>query len=77
LRALLQHRGRLLSHHVLMQQVWGPTYTPDPPTLRTHIANLRRKIEPPNAACLIETDHGIGYRFTARTSDARPLRVAA
>jgi two-component system KDP operon response regulator KdpE len=31
--------------------------------LRTHIANLRRKIEPDEGARYIRTDSGVGYRF--------------
>ena len=32
-------------------------------TLRAHIANLRRKIEPADGGRLIHTDHRVGYRF--------------
>jgi Transcriptional regulatory protein, C terminal len=32
-------------------------------TLRAHIANLRRKIEPADGVSLIHTDHGVGYRL--------------
>ena len=44
LRVLVRHRGRLLTHDALLQQVWGTRYQADPQTLRTHIANLRRKL---------------------------------
>lgn len=33
--------------------------------LRTHIASLRRKIEPAGGARYIRTDSGVGYRFVA------------
>ncbi len=33
--------------------------------LRAHIANLRRKIEPPEGRRYIRTDPGVGYRFAA------------
>ena len=46
LRALVRHRGRLLTHRALLEQVWGPAYRDDTQVLRVHIANLRRKIEP-------------------------------
>ena len=45
LRVLLHNRGRLMTHRALLIEVWGPGYESDTPTLRTHIANLRRKIE--------------------------------
>jgi two-component system KDP operon response regulator KdpE len=64
LRALVRNRGRLLTHRVLLQEVWGPGYADDVATLRTNIARLRRKIEPEGAPRHIRTDPGVGYRFT-------------
>ena len=46
LRTLARNRGRLLTHRALLVEVWGPEYANDTAVLRTHIANLRRKIEP-------------------------------
>jgi two-component system, OmpR family, KDP operon response regulator KdpE len=64
LRTLLRNRGRLLTHRALLSEVWGPEYADDTPILRTHIANLRRKIEPDgDHQGLIRTDPGVGYRF--------------
>ena len=65
LRALAHNRGRLMTHRSLLTEVWGPGYADDTQVLRTHIANLRRKIEPRDAAgtSLIRTDPGVGYRF--------------
>jgi two-component system KDP operon response regulator KdpE len=61
LRALARHRGRLLTHRALLVEVWGPEYASDTAVLRTHIANLRRKIGSQH----IRTDPGVGYRFPA------------
>ncbi len=62
----MTNRGRLLTHRALLIEVWGPAYADDVATLRTHIANLRRKIEPEDAERrLIRTDPGVGYRFAA------------
>ena len=44
LRTLARNRGRLLTHRALLVEVWGPEYANDTAVLRTHIANLRRKI---------------------------------
>ncbi len=63
LRTLAGNRGRLLTHRALLGEVWGPQYADDTQTLRTHIANLRRKIEPPGEQRYIRTDAGVGYRF--------------
>jgi two-component system, OmpR family, KDP operon response regulator KdpE len=64
LRALVINRGRLMTHAQLLSEVWGPQYSDAVPLLRTHIANLRHKLdagEPERR--LIRTDAGIGYRF--------------
>jgi two-component system KDP operon response regulator KdpE len=66
LRTLARQRGRLMTHRALLVEVWGPAYADDTQVLRTHIANLRRKIEPPGEAPrYIRTDPGVGYRFSA------------
>ncbi len=70
LRVLLRHRGRLLTHAVVLEQIWGPAYVEGRQTLRKHIANLRRKIELEGAPCVIRTEHGVGYRF----AEATPVR---
>lgn len=66
LRLLVRNRGRLLTHQILLKEVWGPGFQADTQVLRVHIANLRRKIEPEaGRPRLIRTDPGIGYRLTA------------
>ena len=66
LTALAKQRGRLMTHRSLLVEVWGPAYADDTGVLRTHIANLRRKIEPAGGPPrYIRTDPGIGYRFVA------------
>ena len=65
LRMLMRNRGRLLTHRALLTEVWGPEYADASGLLRTHIANLRAKIEGSGRARgLIRTDSGIGYRFS-------------
>ena len=63
LRLLVRNRGRLMTHRDLLVSVWGPGYGDDTQVLRAHIANLRRKIEPPEGRRYIRTDPGVGYRF--------------
>jgi two-component system, OmpR family, KDP operon response regulator KdpE len=65
LRALARNRGRLMTHRKLLVEVWGPEYVDDIQPLRTHIARLRAKIEPDDAAGphYIVTDPGVGYRL--------------
>jgi two-component system KDP operon response regulator KdpE len=65
LRTLVRNRGRLMTHRTLLVEVWGVEYEDDFQVLRAHIANLRRKIEPPDGdgPRYIKTDPGVGYRF--------------
>jgi len=65
LRLLARNRGRLMTHRELLVSVWGTGYSDDTQVLRAHIANLRRKIEPPSGPRYIRTDPGVGYRFAA------------
>jgi two-component system KDP operon response regulator KdpE len=64
LRTLARQRGRLMTHRMLLVEVWGPAWADDTQVLRTHIANLRRKLEPArDRPRYIRTDPGVGYRF--------------
>jgi two-component system KDP operon response regulator KdpE len=68
LSLLARNRGRLMTHRDLLVAVWGAGYGEDTQVLRAHIANLRRKIEPPRSGTgshqhYIHTDPGVGYRF--------------
>jgi two-component system KDP operon response regulator KdpE len=63
LRTLVRNRGRLMTHRALLTEVWGPAWSEDTATLRTHVANLRRKVEEPGGERLIRTDPGVGYRI--------------
>ncbi|HET9721340.1 MAG TPA: response regulator transcription factor [Solirubrobacteraceae bacterium] len=68
LSMFVRARGRLLTHRTLLTEVWGPEYADDVTVLRGQIANLRRKIEPPQRARrhYIRTEPGVGYRFNPR-----------
>ena len=59
LRTLARNRGRLMTHRALLVEVWGREYATDTQILRTHIANLRRKI----GSQYVRTDPGVGYRL--------------
>lgn len=65
LAELARNRGRLLTHRALLVAVWGVEYEDDTQVLRAHVANLRRKIEPPDGPRYVLTDPGVGYRFAA------------
>jgi len=64
LTLLAKNKGRVLTHHFILKEVWGFGYQEQTQYLRVFIAQLRKKIEdnPSNPALLI-TESGIGYRF--------------
>ena len=63
LKTLMANRGRLMTHSALLTTVWGQSYADDVATLRTHIGNLRRKVERPEGPRHLRTEPGVGYRF--------------
>jgi two-component system KDP operon response regulator KdpE len=64
LRYLMTHAGRVVTYPTLVTAVWGHGYTEGQATLRVHIGQLRRKIEPdPARPTYIHTHARVGYRF--------------
>jgi two-component system KDP operon response regulator KdpE len=64
LRLLAQHRGRVLTHHKILREVWGPQYVDETHYLRVYFAQLRQKLEDnPALPQLIITEPGVGYRL--------------
>ena len=66
LAQLLAHPGKVLTHRVLLREVWGPSHVEDSHYLRIYMAHLRAKLEadPARPRHLI-TETGVGYRFVA------------
>ena len=61
---LARNEGKVLTHHYLLQHVWGPGYVNESQYLRVFVAQLRKKIEhDPNRPKYILTESGVGYRF--------------
>jgi two-component system phosphate regulon response regulator PhoB len=63
LEVLARRRGRVQTRERLLQDVWGYENPIDSRTVDTHMRRLREKIG--DAARLLETVRGVGYRFTA------------
>ncbi|MHA6688172.1 response regulator [Mesorhizobium sp. A556] len=63
LRMLVAHAGKVLTHRMLMREVWGGET--DVQYLRIYVRQLRQKIEAdPERPQHILTETGIGYRLT-------------
>ena len=58
---LLEHRGRVLSRDILLEQVWGYRYTGGTRTVDVHVRRLREKL-PPLADALV-TVKQFGYKL--------------
>jgi two-component system KDP operon response regulator KdpE len=68
LRVFARNVGKLLTHRMLLQEVWGPNYG-ESSLLRVHVAQLRRKIEPDSARPrYLLTEPGAGYRLVDPSS---------
>ncbi|PWH11723.1 MAG: DNA-binding response regulator [Anaerolineae bacterium] len=63
---LASHAGRVLTHQMILSNVWDPAEANKIEYLRVYIRQLRKKIEddPQNPKILL-TEPGIGYRFIA------------
>lgn len=63
---LARNAGLVVTQRMILEQVWGPEWVEDAQTLRVHVSNLRKKIEPhPGGPHYIITEPGVGFRFAA------------
>src|ERR1700722_843487 len=58
-----RNAGRVLTHKMLLKSIWGPAGDNQPEYLRVLVAQLRKKIDKPQAASYVESEPWIGYRF--------------
>ncbi len=66
LEQLVTNAGKVLTHRMLLQRVWGPEYGGESEYLRVYINRLRQKLESnPAKPQLLVTEPGVGYRFAA------------
>jgi two-component system, OmpR family, response regulator RegX3 len=64
LETLMRRKNRLAERHVLIDDVWGPSYFGDTKTLDVHIKRIREKIEAdPSHPEVLITVRGLGYKF--------------
>ena len=68
LRVLAQNEGKLLTHRMLLREVWGPAYQQEAHYVHVYISHLRAKIEPdPARPSYVLTEPGAGYRLVDPT----------
>jgi two-component system KDP operon response regulator KdpE len=64
LALLAKNSGRVLTHQLILKEIWGFGYIGQTQYLRVFVAQLRKKIEDdPGKPRLLITESGIGYRF--------------
>jgi two-component system KDP operon response regulator KdpE len=64
LRLFARNEGKLLTHRMILQEVWGPGYDGASNLLHVNVSQLRRKIEPdPARPRYLLTEPGAGYRL--------------
>lgn len=67
---LALNAGRVLTHRMLLQTVWGPEYGSETEYLWAYIRRLRQKIEPdPQNPRYILTQPGVGYFMPATVEE--------
>ncbi len=65
LALLVRHAGKVLTHRMMLREVWGPNSVEHVHYLRVHMAALRAKIEPvPSRPRWLLTEPGVGYRLS-------------
>ena len=68
LSELVRNEGRVLTHRVIMEKVWGSEYADELSFIKKYIYRLRSKLESDaSKPQMILTERGIGYRFIKPT----------
>lgn len=66
LQVLAQHAGNVVTHNVLMKEVWGVHHLHNAHYLRILVRRLRRKIEQnPKQPRILISELGVGYRLAS------------
>ena len=64
LSMLVQNAGKVLTHHQILRDVWGPSHTESSHYLRIYMSQLRQKLEEdPTQPKYLLTESGVGYRL--------------
>jgi two-component system KDP operon response regulator KdpE len=70
LEAMASNPGKLMTHQLLLQKVWGPAYRSESNYLRLYVRQLRQKLaDDPARPKWITTEPGLGYRWLPEPKD--------
>ena len=71
LRYLAVHAGKLVTHTILLREVWGSYAVGEPQNTRYVVAQIRRKLgDDPARPRYIATEPGVGYRLRVDEPEA-------
>jgi two-component system KDP operon response regulator KdpE len=74
LRYLALHAGKLVTHTILLREVWGSYAVGEAQNTRYIVAQLRRKLgDDPARPKYIATEPGVGYRLRVDSNDIQTL----
>ncbi len=59
---LARHAGKICTHRMILEQVWGPHYGTETQYLRVYVYRLRRKLGDERGE-LLRTNPGVGYQL--------------
>jgi two-component system, OmpR family, KDP operon response regulator KdpE len=72
LRYLAIHAGKLVTHTILLREVWGSYAVGEPQNTRYVVAQIRRKLgDDPARPRYIATEPGVGYRLRVDDPETR------
>jgi two-component system KDP operon response regulator KdpE len=66
LALLARHQGKVLTHRVILEQIWGPEFVRRSEYLRTYANQLRKKLQEDALRPRLVTEPGVGYRLVSR-----------
>jgi two-component system, OmpR family, alkaline phosphatase synthesis response regulator PhoP len=70
LATFMSHAGRVWNRSQLIDKLWGNNFFGDERVVDTHIARLRKKIEPdPANPTFVKTVIGVGYKFEDNSAE--------
>lgn len=76
LTSLMRRAGKVRTRAELMKEAWGEEVIVDPRNVDVHVRLIRAQLEgEPDGSWLIQTVHGVGYRFAGDLGNASPEPV--
>ena len=58
--------GKVVTHRVLLNKIWGPNSVEHVQYLRVHLGQIRKKLKEHGAEDLLMTEAGVGYRLAMK-----------